>query len=139
MVQEYANSLLPVIENQGHKSQSGRSGCGINALNCRTLRGNDRRARNIRDFSVALWCNSCSILALMPTMQRFPDCRILMYLGDHPPPHVHVVLRDGRDAIVEIESLLVIGKLAGREIRDALNWIAAQKAFLLNEWRRYNP
>ena len=75
----------------------------------------------------------------MPTMQRFPDCRILMYLGDHPPPHVHVVLRDGRNAIVEIESLLIIGKLAGREIRDALTWIAAQKAFLLNEWQRHNP
>jgi Domain of unknown function (DUF4160) len=62
-----------------------------------------------------------------------------MYLGDHPPPHVHVVLRDRRDCIVEIESLLIIGKLAGREIRDALNWIEAEKTFLLNEWQRYNP
>ena len=75
----------------------------------------------------------------MPTMQRLPDCRILMYLGNHPPRHVHVVLRDDRDAIVELESLLVIGKLASREIRDALNWITAQKAFLLDEWQRYNP
>lgn len=74
----------------------------------------------------------------MPTMQRLSDCRILMYVGDHPPPHVHVVLRDGRNAIVEIESLLVVGKLAGREIRDALIWIAARKAFLLTEWQRYN-
>lgn len=72
-------------------------------------------------------------------MQRFPDCRVLMYLGDHPPPHVHAVLRDGRDAIVEIESMAVIGKLAVREIRDALDWISAHKAFLLNEWQRYNP
>ena len=62
-----------------------------------------------------------------------------MYLGDHPPPHVHVVLRDSRDCIVEIESLLIIGQLAGREIRDALNWIEAEKTFLLNEWQRYNP
>jgi hypothetical protein len=75
----------------------------------------------------------------MPTLHRFPDCRVLMYLGDHPPPHVHVVLRDGRDAIVEIDSLAVIGKLAVREIRDAMDWIAARKAFLLGEWQRYNP
>lgn len=75
----------------------------------------------------------------MPTLQRFSDSRVLMYLGDHPPPHVHVVLRDGRDCIVEIESLLVIGKLAGREIRDALNWIEDEKTFLLTEWQRYNP
>jgi hypothetical protein len=50
-----------------------------------------------------------------------------------------MVLRDGRDAIVEIESMAVIGKLAVREIRDALDWISAHKAFLLNEWQRYNP
>ena len=75
----------------------------------------------------------------MPTMQRFPDGRVLMYLGDHPPPHVHVVLRDGRDCIVEIETLSVIGKLATREIRDTLYWIDAERNFLLNEWQRYNP
>ncbi len=75
----------------------------------------------------------------MPTLRRFSESRVLMYLGDHPPPHVHVVLRDGRDCIVEIESLLVIGKLAGREIRDALNWIEDEKTFLLTEWQRYNP
>lgn len=62
-----------------------------------------------------------------------------MYLGGHPPLHVHVVLRDGRDAIVEIESMVVIGKLAVREIRNALDWISAHKAFLLDEWQRYNP
>ncbi|MBA3059051.1 MAG: DUF4160 domain-containing protein [Gammaproteobacteria bacterium] len=66
----------------------------------------------------------------MPTLHGFSESRVLMYLGDHPPPHVHVVLRDGRDCIFEIESLLVIGKLAGREIRDALNWIEDEKTFL---------
>ena len=75
----------------------------------------------------------------MPTLQRFPDCRVLMYVGDHPPPHVHVVLRDGREAVVEIESLKIIGKPVGREIREALDWIASEKTFLLAEWRRYNP
>ena len=62
-----------------------------------------------------------------------------MYTGDHPPPHVHVVLSDGRDCIAEIGSLVAIGKLAGREIRDALNWIRNEQAFLLNELQRYNP
>ena len=41
--------------------------------------------------------------------------------------------------MVKIESSLVIGKLAGREIRDALNWIEHEKTFLLTEWQRYNP
>lgn len=74
----------------------------------------------------------------MPTLQRFADCRVLMYLGDHPPPHVHVVLRDGRDCIVEIESLSVVGKLAAREVREALKWVQSERSFLLSEWQRYN-
>jgi hypothetical protein len=75
----------------------------------------------------------------MPTLQRFPDCRVLIYSGDHPPPYVHVVKGDGRDAIVEIETLRAIGKFASREMREALQWMATQQAFLLNEWTRYNP
>jgi hypothetical protein len=72
-------------------------------------------------------------------MQRFQDSRVLLYHGDHPPPHVHVVLNDGRECIVEIGSLLVIGKVIKREIREALSWIASEESFLLTEWRRYNP
>ena len=75
----------------------------------------------------------------MPTLQRFFDCRVLIYFGDHPPPHVHVVKSDGRDAIVEIETLRAIGKLASREMREALQWMATQQAFLLKEWTMYNP
>lgn len=74
----------------------------------------------------------------MPTLQRFADCRVLMYLDDHPPPHVHVVLRNGRDCVIEIESLSVAGKLAAREVRDALKWVESERSFLLSEWRRYN-
>jgi len=35
--------------------------------------------------------------------------------------------------------MAVIGKLALREIRDAVDWISAHKTFLLNEWQRFNP
>ncbi len=75
----------------------------------------------------------------MPTLQRFPDCRVLMYIGDHPPPHVHIVKADGRDCIVEITTLVIIGKIASREVREALHWIEGQRAFLLSEWKRYYP
>jgi Domain of unknown function (DUF4160) len=62
-----------------------------------------------------------------------------MYFGDHPPPHVHVVKTNGRDGIVEIETLLIIGKLASREIREAMQWIENERPFLFSEWKRCNP
>jgi Domain of unknown function (DUF4160) len=72
----------------------------------------------------------------MPTLQRFPDTRVLMYFGDHPPPHVHVLKADGRECLVDIETLVITGKLATREIRDALVWIEDEYVFLLSEWQR---
>ena len=74
----------------------------------------------------------------MPTLKRFDRCRVVMYVDDHPPPHVHVKMSDGRDSTVDIGTLLMKGVIQEREIRDALAWIAANTEFLLAEWRRYH-
>lgn len=75
----------------------------------------------------------------MPTLQRFDSVRVLIYLGDHPPPHVHIKLRDGRDCTVDLNNFDIKGRVAEREIREALTWIEANRHFLLDEWQRYNP
>lgn len=75
----------------------------------------------------------------MPILKRFADVRVLMYFGDHPPPHVHVKLRDGREGTVELDGLEIKGRIVQREIREALAWISSNRAFLLDQWRRYNP
>jgi hypothetical protein len=74
----------------------------------------------------------------MPTLQRFDNSRVLIYIDDHPPPHVHVKLRDGRDCTVDIDSFEIKGRIAEREIREALAWIRSSQSFLFNEWRRNN-
>ncbi len=74
----------------------------------------------------------------MPTLQRFPSSKILMYFDDHLLPHVHVRLSDGRECTVDIGSLLVAGRISKREIRDELLWIDANHDFLLTEWWGYN-
>ena len=75
----------------------------------------------------------------MPVLQRFPASRVLLYAGDHLLPHVHVKLRDGRECTVDIDSLEIQGRITVREIREELDWIESHRAFLLGEWRRYNP
>ena len=75
----------------------------------------------------------------MPTLQRFDSCRVLMYFDDHPPPHVHVRLRDGRDCTVGLDTFEINGRIAEREIRAALDWIKSRQKDLLDEWRRNNP
>lgn len=75
----------------------------------------------------------------MPILQRFDNTRVLMYLDDHRPPHVHVKLRDGRDCTVDLDDFAIKGRVAEREIREALAWIEANRDFLFDEWRRNNP
>lgn len=72
----------------------------------------------------------------MSTLQRFDYSRVVMYLDDHPPPHVHVKLRDGRDCTVELDSFAIKGRVAQREIREALAWIRANQAPLQEQWQR---
>jgi hypothetical protein len=74
----------------------------------------------------------------MPTLQVFPKSRVVMFFGDHPPPHVHIQFSDGRNCIVELGTLNIIGKISDREIRDALNWIEIERKFLNSEWQRCN-
>jgi hypothetical protein len=75
----------------------------------------------------------------MPTLQKFAASRVVMYAADHLLPHVHVQLSDGRECTVELGSLVIVGRVAAREIRDELRWIESHQVWLHDEWRRYNP
>ena len=75
----------------------------------------------------------------MPVLNKFPASRVVMYAGDHLLAHVHVQLRDGRECTVEIDSLAINGRIAAREIRDALTWIDSNRDLLHKEWLRLNP
>ena len=72
----------------------------------------------------------------MSTLQRFDSSRVVMYLDNHPPPHVHVKLRDGRDCTVDLDSFEIKGRVASREIREALVWIKTHQVDLQHHWQR---
>lgn len=76
----------------------------------------------------------------MPTLARFPQSKITMYAGDHLPPHFHVLMNDGREALVEISTLAVMrGSVPARELTDALTWAAANGVYLSQQWKVLNP
>jgi len=76
----------------------------------------------------------------MPTLVRLSDCTIHMYAGDHLPPHFHVRMRDGREALIEIAGLSVLrGNLSARTLQSALDWAQHHQAQLSTQWRELNP
>lgn len=59
----------------------------------------------------------------MSVIRRFASCVVRVNIRDHAPPHFHVILNDGREAWVRIDTAQIIhGKVATREIADVLAW-----------------
>lgn len=71
----------------------------------------------------------------MPRIARFASTEIAMYFADHPPPHFHVLGRDG-SAQVEIETLEVIATSGRIDVREALAWAAEHRDELRAHWAR---
>jgi hypothetical protein len=69
----------------------------------------------------------------MPRLKRFASCEIAMFFADHPPPHFHVLGREGA-AQVRIDTLEVIASSGRIELREALEWAAENRAFLEAKW-----
>jgi len=63
----------------------------------------------------------------MPIVKRFRGCVLRINPREHNPPHFHLVMNDGREALVEIDTLSITGNADRREVADALEWAAAHR------------
>ncbi|HVV33013.1 MAG TPA: DUF4160 domain-containing protein [Vitreimonas sp.] len=64
---------------------------------------------------------------------RFSSAEIALFFADHNPPHFHVLGREGA-AQVSIETLEVIAMSGRVDLREALEWAAANKDALRAKW-----
>jgi hypothetical protein len=69
----------------------------------------------------------------MPRLVRFSCSEIAMFFADHPPPHFHVLGREGA-AQVRIDSLEVMASSGRIDLAEALEWAADNRAFLEAKW-----
>lgn len=72
----------------------------------------------------------------MPTIHRLSNCKIVLRTRDHRPPHVHVLLSDGREALVYLTDLCVEKRQSIRaaDLNEALAWIAEHTTELTNKF-----
>lgn len=76
----------------------------------------------------------------MPTIIRFASSTVTLYAADHLPPHFHVRLKDGREALVVIDTLEILSSsIPPRELREALHWAGANQDTLRAKWKELNP
>lgn len=65
--------------------------------------------------------------------------RIQLREKDHPPPHVHLT-GGGLDVMLSLVTVEVMaGKAPPLIIKEALEWVRAHQAQLLEDWKRCYP
>jgi hypothetical protein len=69
----------------------------------------------------------------MPRIARFGSTEIAMYLADHPPPHFHVLGREGQ-AQVATADLRVIARSGRVDLTEALAWARDHRDDLMARW-----
>ena len=67
------------------------------------------------------------------TIYRFKNARIAMFLGDHPPAHVHL-LGPGFKVYIEVASLKTKGHADSKLIAEAKAWIVANRDLIMQTW-----
>ena len=76
----------------------------------------------------------------MPVIIRFFNCTIYVNAREHNPPHFHIRMNDGREVLVEIETLEILSSgVPRREVRKALEWAMTNRDLLLDKFKEYNP
>ncbi|WP_166222623.1 DUF4160 domain-containing protein [Pseudomonas atagonensis] len=73
----------------------------------------------------------------MTTKYRFRDkYRVQLREKDQPPPHVHLI-GGGFEVMLSLETVEVMtGKAPLLIIKEALAWVSAHQAQLLEDWKR---
>lgn len=71
----------------------------------------------------------------MPEISRFYGIIIKMYFNEHNPPHFHIEYQD-YEAIVNIETGELTGKMSRRALGLVYDWLDQNKEALLENWNR---
>lgn len=71
----------------------------------------------------------------MPEISRFYGIIVYMFYNEHNPPHFHVEYQDF-EAIIEIESGIIKGKIPRRALKLIFEWMDLHKDELLENWKK---
>ncbi|MEF3695844.1 DUF4160 domain-containing protein [Desulfolutivibrio sp.] len=75
---------------------------------------------------------------VMGTIHRLGRVRIVVYAGDHAPPHFHIQ-GPGFAVAVDLETLGILASSPQtRDHEEALRWAAANRNAIRDAWNRLN-
>jgi hypothetical protein len=67
------------------------------------------------------------------TICRFKNARIAMFVGDHPPVHVHL-LGPGFKMSIDVATLKTKGSADAKTVAEAKSWIVENREYIMQVW-----
>jgi hypothetical protein len=74
----------------------------------------------------------------MPRVGEALGILFYVYAEDHNPPHVHAICGDDEAQIEISTGTVLVGWLPGAKLRQALEWLAQNRAAVIAAWDRFN-
>lgn len=74
----------------------------------------------------------------MPTLHRIGAISIRIYADDHRPPHIHIVSPDFEVIVSLSDGSIIAGEARHLEIKEALDWVSANRERLTSLWIALN-
>lgn len=72
----------------------------------------------------------------MPKVGDVSGAKVYIHMGDHEPPHVHVVYQGQRAKLDLATGWVAAGQLPSRILSDVRSWITERQPQLQTEWQR---
>ena len=72
----------------------------------------------------------------MPELCRIGSVKVMMWLHDHGPPHIHLIDGRRKDKLYFEQLRFETGRLQPRQQRQVLEWAQVRQAELRRAWRQ---
>lgn len=79
---------------------------------------------------------------MVPTVLLYRGFRVVIFLHDHTPRHVHVYRTSDEVVVIDLEPTVSVRENKGmksKDVRTALQLVNEYRDFLLSEWDRLGP
>lgn len=75
----------------------------------------------------------------MPVVDLINGIKILIYNGDHRPPHIHARYNEFEVLITIDTQEIYAGEMPGRQLKTVFDWLAGNSDYAMTVFYELNP
>lgn len=90
-------------------------------------------------FEVCIYLSTFVNHKRMPVIDFVNGVKLLVYNGDHRPPHIHARYNEYEVIVSIVSKEIVAGDIPGKQLKSVLDWLAVNSDYALTVFYELNP